>query len=76
MGGAGLQNACGSLAGIVSPMFTGWIVQQTGSFAMAFVGAGIACLAGAASFGLQVGDKPMDGLLLTAKVGEQKAGAA
>ncbi len=54
----GLQNACGNLAGIVSPMFTGWIVERTGTFAMAFVCAGIACLAGAASFGLLVGNKP------------------
>ncbi len=55
----GLQNACGNLAGIVSPMFTGWMVQRTGTFAMAFVCAGIACLAGAASFGLLVGNKPL-----------------
>lgn len=55
----GLQNACGNLAGIASPIITGWIVQRTGSFAMAFVGAGIACLAGAASFGLLVGNKPV-----------------
>jgi ACS family D-galactonate transporter-like MFS transporter len=57
----GLQNACGNLAGIVSPMFTGWIVERTGTFAMAFVCAGIACLAGAASFGLLVGNRPLAG---------------
>ena len=57
----GLQNACGNLAGIVSPMFTGWIVEHTGTFAMAFVCAGIACLAGAASFGLLVGNTPLAG---------------
>ena len=50
----GLQNACGNLAGIVSPILTGWIVGRTGTFAFAFVAAGIACLAGAASFGLLV----------------------
>jgi MFS family permease len=55
----GLQNACGNLAGIVSPVFTGWIVQRTGTFEMAFVCAGIACLAGAASFGLLVENKPL-----------------
>jgi sugar phosphate permease len=55
----GLQNACGNLAGIISPMLTGWIVERTGTFAMAFVCAGIACLAGAASFGLLVGDRPV-----------------
>jgi MFS transporter, ACS family, D-galactonate transporter len=52
----GIQNACGNLAGIVSPMLTGWIVERTGSFALAFVCAGAACLAGAASFGLLVRD--------------------
>jgi len=65
----GLQNACGNLAGIVSPMLTGWIVERTGTFAMAFVCAGIACLAGAASFGLLVGSKPMAGPALAAQVG-------
>jgi MFS family permease len=55
----GLQNACGNLAGIISPMATGWIVQSTGTFAMAFVCAAVACLAGAASFGLLVGNKPV-----------------
>jgi len=53
----GLQNACGNLAGIVSPILTGWIVGKTGEFAFAFVAAGIACLAGAASFGLLVREK-------------------
>jgi MFS family permease len=65
----GLQNACGNLAGIVSPMLTGWIVERTGTFAMAFVCAGIACLAGAASFGLLVGSKPVAGPALAAQVG-------
>jgi MFS family permease len=55
----GLQNACGNLAGVISPVFTGWIVERTGTFAMAFVCAGIACLAGAASFGLLVGNRPL-----------------
>ncbi len=55
----GLQNACGNLAGIVSPMLTGWIVERTGTFAIAFVFAAIACLAGAASFGLLVENEPL-----------------
>lgn len=46
----GLQNACGNLAGIVSPILTGWIVGKTGSFAFAFLAAGVACLLGASSF--------------------------
>ena len=64
----GLQNACGNLAGIVSPILTGWIVERTGTFAMAFVCAGIACLAGAASFGLLVGNKPLVGQALAARL--------
>jgi MFS family permease len=50
----GLQNACGNVAGIVSPIATGWIVAKTGHFAAAFVCAGLACVAGAASFGFLV----------------------
>jgi len=50
----GFQNACGNLAGIVSPMLTGWIVTKTGGFAAAFVAASLACLLGAACFGLLV----------------------
>ena len=50
----GLQNACGNLAGIVSPVVTGWIVTKTGHFAAAFVAASLACLLGASSFGFLV----------------------
>jgi MFS family permease len=50
----GLQNACGNLAGIVSPVVTGWIVTKTGKFEFAFVAAAVACLLGAASFGLLI----------------------
>lgn len=46
----GLQNACGNLAGIASAMATGWIVNKTGHFYIAFVAASCACVAGAASF--------------------------
>jgi MFS family permease len=53
----GFQNACGNLAGIVSPMLTGWIVTKTGGFAAAFVAASLACLLGAACFGLLVRDE-------------------
>jgi MFS family permease len=68
----GLQNACGNLAGIVSPMFTGWMVERTGTFAMAFVCAGIACMAGAASFGLLVGNQPLTGPVFATPAGERK----
>jgi MFS family permease len=50
----GLQNACGNLAGIVSPVVTGWIVTRTGRFQFAFLAAGIACLLGASSFGFLI----------------------
>jgi MFS family permease len=46
----GIQNSCGNLAGVLSPIVTGWIVARTGNFRFAFVVAGIACLLGAASF--------------------------
>jgi len=52
----GVQNACGNLAGVVSPAVTGWIVKETGQFALAFVGAGLACFAGAMSFWFLVKD--------------------
>jgi ACS family D-galactonate transporter-like MFS transporter len=68
----GLQNACGNLAGIISPIFTGWILERTGTFAMAFVCAGAACLAGAASFGLLVGNKPLAGPVSEAPSGERE----
>ena len=50
----GLQNACGNLAGIASPLLTGWIVARTGKFEIAFVAAGMACLLGACSFGFLI----------------------
>jgi MFS family permease len=52
----GFQNAFGNLAGIVSPIVTGWIVSHTGRFAFAFLAASLACVAGAACFGLLVRD--------------------
>jgi MFS transporter, ACS family, D-galactonate transporter len=70
----GLQNACGNLAGVVSPVFTGWIVERTGTFAMAFVCAGIACLAGAASFGLLVGNRPLAEPALRAPLEQRERG--
>lgn len=70
----GLQNMCGNLAGIASPFFTGWIVERTGTFAMAFACAGLACLAGAASFGLLVGNKPLSEPALTAESDHREDG--
>jgi nitrate/nitrite transporter NarK len=60
----GFQNACGNVAGIVAPTLTGWIVAQTGEFALAFLGASAACLAGAASFWFLV--RASDGVVVPA----------
>jgi MFS family permease len=46
----GFQNAFANLAGVVAPVLTGLIVARTGQFALAFVGASLACLFGAASY--------------------------
>ena len=46
----GFQNACANLAGVVAAMLTGLIVARTGQFALAFMGASLACLFGAASY--------------------------
>ena len=34
-----IQNAIGNLGGVASPLITGWIVQRTGSFVLAFAAA-------------------------------------
>ncbi len=52
----GMQNACGNLAGVVSPILTGWLVTRTGHFGVAFVAASLACVAGAASFWFLIRD--------------------
>ena len=39
---AGIMNTAGSLAGILSPMITGFLVVATGSFTVAFIVAGVA----------------------------------
>jgi predicted MFS family arabinose efflux permease len=46
----GFQNACANVAGVVAAMLTGWIVARTGQFALAFMGASLACMFGAASY--------------------------
>jgi hypothetical protein len=47
-----VQNAIGNLAGILSPIVTGFIVDRSGSFAWAFGLAGAVTVAGAACWGL------------------------
>jgi MFS family permease len=50
----GFQNCVGNVAGIVCPLITGWIVDQTGSFSSAFVVAATVALAGIACWCLVV----------------------
>jgi len=51
----GLQNGVGNLAGVVAPWVTGWVVQETGEFYVAFVVAAAVVLAAAAFFVLGIG---------------------
>ena len=43
----GLQNAVGNVAGILAPIVTGYIVQETGHYTLALVIASIVALVGA-----------------------------
>lgn len=49
-GWIGVQNAIGSLSGIIGPVMTGVIVDATGSFSWAFAFAGLVSAAGAVVF--------------------------
>jgi MFS family permease len=53
-GWIGVQNAIGSLSGVIGPVVTGAIIDATGSFAGAFAFAGLVCAAGAAMFAFAV----------------------
>ena len=46
----GLQNGVANLAGVAAPWLTGWVVQETGQFYLAFVLAAAIVLASAAMF--------------------------
>ena len=46
----GLQNGVGNLAGVAAPWLTGWVVQKTGEFYLAFLLAAAIVLASAACF--------------------------
>ena len=50
-----LQNGIGNLSGIAASWLTGFVVQETGSFHLAFVVAGAVALTGAMMWGLVVG---------------------
>jgi MFS family permease len=49
-----LQNCAGNLAGIVAPLVTGFVVDRTGEFALAFLVAAVVGLAGATGWGLVI----------------------
>ena len=51
----GFQNGVGNLAGVLAPALTGWIVDRTGEFYLAFVVAAGFALAAAALFVIGVG---------------------
>jgi nitrate/nitrite transporter NarK len=42
-----VQNTIGNLGGVASPLITGWIVDATGSFVLAFIVASAVLFAGA-----------------------------
>lgn len=56
-----LQNGFGNLSGVVAPWLTGWIVDRTGQFYLAFVVAAAVALAGAACFQFGIREiRPVD----------------
>lgn len=57
----GIQNCIGNTAGIVAPIITGAVIDQTGAFTWAFVVAGGASLLGIVGWGLIIPDiAPID----------------
>lgn len=55
----GLQNAVGNLGGVVAPIVTGALVEQTGSFVPAFLTAAALVLLAAAAYSILAWRKPM-----------------
>jgi len=51
----GLQNGVGNLAGVAAPWFTGWVVQETGQFYVAFLVTASLLVVAAGMFVLGVG---------------------
>ena len=51
----GMQNAFGNLAGVAAPWFTGYIVEHTRSFYLAFVAVAVMVVAGAFSYAFVIG---------------------
>jgi hypothetical protein len=42
----GVQNSIGNFSGMISPAFTGFIIQRTGHYELAFVAASVVSLLG------------------------------
>jgi ACS family D-galactonate transporter-like MFS transporter len=51
----GLQNGFANLAGVAAPLVTGWVVESTGQFYLAFLIAAVIALAGGGFLVLGVG---------------------
>ena len=51
----GVQNGVGNLAGMASPWLTGWVVQHTGQFYLAFLVAAVVVLIGSSSYIFVIG---------------------
>jgi sugar phosphate permease len=49
-----VQNCIGNLAGVIAPAVTGYVVDRTGEFTMAFIIAGMVALLGALGWGVIV----------------------
>jgi len=55
------QNGFANLAGVAAPWFTGWVVQRTGQFYLAFLVAAVIALCGAGCYVIGVGPiRPVD----------------
>lgn len=54
-----VQNGVGNLSGIVAPWLTGYVVEKTGAFYLAFVVAAVIAVTGALLWGLVVGPVEM-----------------
>jgi MFS family permease len=51
----GLQNTASNLAGVAAPIFTGWLIQNTGSYQAPMQAIAVLLVLGAASYALLVG---------------------
>lgn len=63
-----IQNFGGFLGAALAPMVTGWILQQTNSYNLVFVVAGVLLLVGALSYGVLVRDRRPASTVPTASV--------